>query len=182
MALAGAKWFALQSDGGHQTPFWDEHAFDQQRFFNVLCLVYGSAPDRFGRLLADGALPEARARRCPREWTSIKNAWDGLLAPHQARSRAPSASPSPPVPAEGPSCDEVSRRVTALVAERVRGDLEKLPPGERAAAAAELDGRLARVGESIQGACRERGWSADGRACLVAAASLDDADRCPIPR
>ena len=30
MALNGAKWFALQSESGNQTPFWDEHALDRK--------------------------------------------------------------------------------------------------------------------------------------------------------
>jgi hypothetical protein len=85
MALSGAKWFALLAEQDHKTPFWDEHGLDGQRFFNVVCMVYGAAPDARAELVSGGALPADRAKRCPAEYAKLASAWDHLLAPHLRR-------------------------------------------------------------------------------------------------
>lgn len=82
MALSGAYWFQLQQKGGNETPFWDEHAFDGQRFYNIVCLIYGSDPGKYGNFVNTGTLPEARAKRCPEEYAKIGKAWTKLLAGH----------------------------------------------------------------------------------------------------
>src|SRR5262249_30856938 len=68
MALSGAYWFQLQSKGEHKTPFWDEHGFDAQRFYNIVCLIYGSNPDKYAQFVSSGTLPPERAKRCPEEY------------------------------------------------------------------------------------------------------------------
>jgi hypothetical protein len=80
MALSGAYWFQLQQKGGNETPFWDEHAFDGQRFYNIVCLIYGSDPSKYGKFVESGTLPAARAKRCPEEYAKIGKAWGKLLA------------------------------------------------------------------------------------------------------
>lgn len=84
MALDGAESFLLEAaqDGFEQLPFWDEHSLDEQRFYNIVCLVYGSNPDAHGALVESGDLPEERAERCPDEYKQVEGAWDRLLAPH----------------------------------------------------------------------------------------------------
>lgn len=59
----------------------DEHLLDGQRFFNSLCMIYGSDPDKYSRFVRDGLLPEARAERCPAEYARTAKAWKTLLAP-----------------------------------------------------------------------------------------------------
>ena len=86
MAIASAYWFQLQArTQHHRTPFWDEHAFDGQRFYNILCLIYGSNPAKYGYLVSSGALPQQRAGRCAEEYEKISHAWNRLLAPYYAR-------------------------------------------------------------------------------------------------
>jgi len=65
--------------------FADEHSLGPQRLFNVLCWIYGSDPDKYGGIVADGHLPEERAVRCPGEWDRMSKAWQRLLAPHSAQ-------------------------------------------------------------------------------------------------
>nr|MBA3820566.1 hypothetical protein [Deltaproteobacteria bacterium] len=97
-ALAGAYWFQQQSKGEHSTPFWDEHAFDQQRFYNIMCLIFGSDPKQHGDFIKSGTLPMARAMRCPDEYKKIKKAWEKLLAPHLTNGAALNIDYQPNVP------------------------------------------------------------------------------------
>ncbi|MDB4959197.1 MAG: hypothetical protein JWO36_6766, partial [Myxococcales bacterium] len=61
MAMSGAYWFQLQATkAGHETPFWDEHAFDGQRFYNIMCRLYGSNPEKYSKFVENGNLPSDR--------------------------------------------------------------------------------------------------------------------------
>ncbi len=65
--------------------FADEHSFTKQRYFNMLCLVYGSDPKTWASLVgaeAEGKLPEARAARCPGEWADKTKAMKSLIGPY----------------------------------------------------------------------------------------------------
>jgi hypothetical protein len=57
----------------------DEHGFDQQRAFDARCLVYGSAPQRFQRLVGP-RLPPRRADLCKFDYPEDLRAWRRLLA------------------------------------------------------------------------------------------------------
>jgi hypothetical protein len=103
MALSGAYWFQLQSQGGDKTPFWDEHGFDGQRFYNILCLIYGSNPDKYKRFVDSGNLPPERAQKCPAEYAKIDKAWEKLLQPYLTNGAAVNVDYKPEVPqAEAP--------------------------------------------------------------------------------
>lgn len=67
--------------------FADEHALNEQRFYNVLCLVYGQDPETWADWTRDGTLPPGRAERCPAEYEQTRAAWDTLLEPHLRRDR-----------------------------------------------------------------------------------------------
>jgi hypothetical protein len=108
--LAGAQWFLLKSQGADVSslPFWDEHSLDQQRFYNIACLVFGADPAKFDGLVRGGLLPEERAKRCPMEYSKISSAWDTLLKPHfksgaagLAGAAAPAAAPAMPTKLPG---------------------------------------------------------------------------------
>jgi hypothetical protein len=62
--------------------FADEHALNGQRFYNVLCLVYGQDPDAYADWTKDGTLPPERADRCPEEYEQTRASWNKLLAPY----------------------------------------------------------------------------------------------------
>ncbi len=195
MALNGAKWFALQSDSGNQTPFWDEHAFDQQRFFNILCLVYGSAPDKYGEIVSSGALPEPRAKRCPLEYKGINASWEKLLAPHtrsagykepkvEVPAEAPATPPTPAPAADGATCEQVTEKVVTLVVAAVRPQLEaelaKLPSEQHEAAISTVEERVKSIAAQVYEEC-QKNWSAEGKACVMKSDTLDTAASCPIP-
>ena len=82
-ALQGASWFAMRSRSGQPILFWDEHALDQQRYYNIICWVYGSNPQAYQALLQPAwGLPEARAADCPAEFQHISKAWHAVLEGH----------------------------------------------------------------------------------------------------
>ena len=82
LALDGAYAFIAESEGEvDDTPYWDEHALNEQRFYNTVCLIYGSDPDGWDDLVGEDDLPEERAEQCPDEYAQISTSWNRLLAP-----------------------------------------------------------------------------------------------------
>jgi hypothetical protein len=92
-ALAGANFFYKFASVTEleELVFWDEHSLDQQRFYDIVCLVYGSDPETYDFLLEreskgfllvtdDGILPKERAERCYDEYKAISNSWNTLIA------------------------------------------------------------------------------------------------------
>ena len=84
MVLSAAKFFAIISstEDVSQLTFWDEHSLNQQRFYDMLCLTYGSNPAKNKHLLGKNGLPPDRAQRCPAEYKRVDSAWQKLLIPY----------------------------------------------------------------------------------------------------
>jgi hypothetical protein len=86
-ALHGAMSFYLETSAGEETSvddlaFWDEHSLSQQRFYNIMCWVYGQNQEKYEYLVSDEYLPADRAERCADEWTQMDSSWERLLAEH----------------------------------------------------------------------------------------------------
>ena len=82
--LAAADAFRLESKMGKQpdaNSLADEHLLKEQRFFNSLCMVYGSNPEKYRDFVTKGYLPKARAVRCPTEYNRTSRSWEKLLEP-----------------------------------------------------------------------------------------------------
>ena len=62
--------------------FSDEHGHPAQRFFNVLCIAYGSDPKLYSDLVTKGLLPQDRADQCPVEYKQTAYAFQTLIGPH----------------------------------------------------------------------------------------------------
>lgn len=81
--LASAEWFSLDSaEEGYEANMADEHSLDEQRYYNLVCWVYGSDPEYFAEVASDWELPAERAERCSSEYMRMSNAWSTLLGPH----------------------------------------------------------------------------------------------------
>ena len=84
MVGSGALYFQLVSaeSGNAELAFWDVHSVDQQRFYNMLCLLYGSNPTQYKSIIGgkDG-LPPERAEGCPKELKRADRSWEKLLTP-----------------------------------------------------------------------------------------------------
>lgn len=82
-----ASWFQLNATGEYDMEaLADTHALDEQRFYNVMCWLYGAQPAAFTDMVKDGHLPAARAEGCADEYRQILTSWDTLLAPHRLKS------------------------------------------------------------------------------------------------
>jgi len=82
MALSGAISFKLYADleKGEQKIYWDEHSLDEQRFYDTICLIYGSNPEKYAYLVKDNTLPEERAELCREDYPKISTSWHQLLS------------------------------------------------------------------------------------------------------
>jgi hypothetical protein len=81
--LDAARTFSRATDAElDELAFADEHSLDRQRFYNIICLLYGQNRQKFASLVEDGTLPEGRAERCGDEYARAQKAWDALLAPY----------------------------------------------------------------------------------------------------
>lgn len=85
LALTAAHWFNLM--GSEQIelsklPFWDEHGLDKQRYFKILCLLYGSTPTRTESIISP-LVPYTRLRSAQERYPKKLQHWDRLLAAHR---------------------------------------------------------------------------------------------------
>ncbi len=62
--------------------FWDEHSFSKTRFYDMICLAYGSNPEKNEFMVGPDGLPEQRAVRCPEEYRRAERSWMKLLDPY----------------------------------------------------------------------------------------------------
>jgi Putative metallopeptidase len=81
--LAAADGWSLESK--YSSPdgrdFADEHLLNQQRFYNSLCMIYGSNTTKYDSFVKDGYLPKERAVKCPYEYERTMTSWKDLLKP-----------------------------------------------------------------------------------------------------
>ncbi|MBX7174294.1 MAG: DUF4344 domain-containing metallopeptidase [Pyrinomonadaceae bacterium] len=80
-AASGAIIFKALGDSRESYDFADEHSLHEQRFYNIVCWMYGKDQEKFGSFVQDGTLPEARAVRCPGEYQKMSKAWERLIEP-----------------------------------------------------------------------------------------------------
>jgi hypothetical protein len=59
--------------------FADVHGLDRQRFYNVLCLAWGSDPKRYAFAKDLGKLPDERADGCAEEYHQVRYAVQTLI-------------------------------------------------------------------------------------------------------
>ncbi len=81
--LAAADAFHIESKQSSATKrdMADEHLLQEQRFYNSLCMIYGSDSEKYEYFVKDGYLPKERAARCPVEYQRTVESWINLLQP-----------------------------------------------------------------------------------------------------
>ncbi|MGW8368620.1 MAG: DUF4344 domain-containing metallopeptidase [Gammaproteobacteria bacterium] len=64
-------------------PYWDSHSLDIQRFYNIVCLLYGSDPEKYADIATTLELPAQRALECvDYEHQQARNAVTRLIQDH----------------------------------------------------------------------------------------------------
>jgi hypothetical protein len=86
-AVTAAEAFALQSKNNSNTQrdFYDEHLLEEQRFYNILCMIYGSDTKKHSDIVDSQHLPKERAVRCENEYAKTSQSWKNLLKPYRKR-------------------------------------------------------------------------------------------------
>jgi len=196
-ALSGAYWFLLQGarageNDARKLPFWDEHSLDQQRFYNIACLIYGSNPAKYEYLTKQNILPVQRAARCQSEYQNISKAWTKLLEPHMTKNAGtavagagwnngtatPNGNPTPVPQNSGITCEAVADRAIALIAAAYRAEFKQMAAEEAAVISAQLATMLPQIHVTAIQTCYSENWSQASRQCVVSSKSLAQAEQC----
>ncbi len=85
-AMAGANAFLAESKSaakGEDLPYYDEHSLGPQRFYNIICWLYGHSPEKYQDKVDKGTLPESRAVRCGDEYRKFSTYWKKQLEPYR---------------------------------------------------------------------------------------------------
>ena len=76
------RWMALFVNGPASPVPAFQHGLPQERFYNLLCLAFGSNPTQFADLVGEGYLPATRARNCEYEYKALASAFHKEISPH----------------------------------------------------------------------------------------------------
>ena len=76
-----AAYYWYHSDQGEYSNhlFADTHSLNMQRFYNILCLVYGYDQNEYGELLESFPDLVPRSANCPNEFYQKSSSWTRLL-------------------------------------------------------------------------------------------------------
>jgi hypothetical protein len=77
---------------GDAPDFYDAHSLDQQRAFQIVCLMVGSDAKQFKELADWVQLPESRQRSCRDDYDSAQTAWQSVLKPHLRSANQPNST------------------------------------------------------------------------------------------
>lgn len=80
--LGAATWFASHGENNDQTPFWDEHSLDMQRFYGIFALLYGTNPQRYADMAHELGISDERLAKAERDYERKDAAWGRLLQDH----------------------------------------------------------------------------------------------------
>ena len=85
IALSAADFFDLEGEEIEELTdedFWGEHSLDFQRFYNTVCLIYGSEPKQSEYLIEELNIDENRAQLCIDDYHRQNESWKKILQPH----------------------------------------------------------------------------------------------------
>jgi hypothetical protein len=85
LTQAGMGWFlAAKRDKqtGDPVPFYDEHGLDEQRGYQLVCLMIGSGQEKYQRLAEKTGLPQSRQKSCATDYNEAFRSWETVLKPH----------------------------------------------------------------------------------------------------
>ncbi|MHA1523208.1 MAG: DUF4344 domain-containing metallopeptidase [Alphaproteobacteria bacterium] len=74
---------SAQRANGRQSDFANEHGLNEQRAFEVACLMLGNNAQVFKGLADEIKLPEYRRKTCRGDYQMARSSWFGVLAAHR---------------------------------------------------------------------------------------------------
>jgi putative metallopeptidase DUF4344 len=83
---AAEGWFMADrrdQKSGDKVQFYDEHGLNQQRAYQIVCLMVGSDDEKFKDLAKETKLPESRQDSCAGDYSNAAYSWDLLLKPYR---------------------------------------------------------------------------------------------------
>ncbi|MTI42304.1 putative metallopeptidase DUF4344 [Roseibium hamelinense] len=75
-------WFLIASENYEDLVFYSEHDLDQQRGYQMLCLMVGADEAAFADLARDLELPEERLETCGFDYEQSADSWEIVTAPY----------------------------------------------------------------------------------------------------
>ena len=132
LAEATKGWFLSarrDQETGDKVVYYDEHGLDQQRAYQIVCLMVGSDKNKFKDLASETKLPEDRQDSCAEDYSGASYAWDLLLKSHLRSADQPKtkidvvygeakAGLSPPSTDTRPTPEICARRCARMVSAR----------------------------------------------------------------
>jgi hypothetical protein len=89
---AAKGWFlAARRDKreGRTLDYYERHGLNEQRAYQIVCLMVGSDPVGFKALADETRLPPDRRRTCVWDYETAVQSWDNVLAPHRRAGDRP---------------------------------------------------------------------------------------------
>jgi DNA-binding Xre family transcriptional regulator len=89
LVQAARGWFLMDRRDrkeGEKLEFYDEHGLDQQRAYEIVCLMVGWNEDKFKELADWVHMPPERQDSCGGDYSNAEYSWNMVLKPHR---RAP---------------------------------------------------------------------------------------------
>lgn len=82
-AIAAVEWWLasakISDQKREELAWWDEHGIDEQRGYQIACLLYGSDPETMGPLAGRLGLPQSRRESCIPEAARNAASWQANL-------------------------------------------------------------------------------------------------------
>jgi hypothetical protein len=82
---AARGWFMTDrrdTKNGDTVPYYDEHGLDQQRAYQIVCLMIGTGDQKYQALADETKLPKDRQKSCSGDYADASGSWDAALMPH----------------------------------------------------------------------------------------------------
>jgi Putative metallopeptidase len=74
---------------GDKPSYYDRHGLEEQRAYQIVCLMVGSNPELFKDLADETDLPADRRRSCGWDYDTASRSWERALARHQRTAEQP---------------------------------------------------------------------------------------------
>jgi len=92
LVSASKAWFVSAGRGrrrGESSTYYERHSLDEQRAYQIICLMVGFDPTKFKALADAHKLPEDRRQSCGWDFDTTAASWDRVMAPYLRAAQQP---------------------------------------------------------------------------------------------